>query len=112
MKRRKKKADDLAHRFQTTCGWCAKHIPPGREVFGGGGKARPGIDLTAHAGQVLPVRLLHSGKTVLLAVTALDSEARREGYDFMYMTCSEPCARGLKSAFEHDIEIGNDLDLP
>jgi hypothetical protein len=55
MKRRKKKPDDLARRFQTTCGWCGRKIPPNTEVFGGGGKARPGIDLTALAGQVLPV---------------------------------------------------------
>ena len=60
----------------------------------------------------MPVRLVHSGKIVLLAVTGLDSEARREGYDFMYMTCSEPCARSLKSAFELDIEFGNELGVP
>jgi hypothetical protein len=111
MKRRKKKPDALLHRFQTTCGWCGRKIPPDTEVFGGGGKARPDIDLTAHAGHVLAVQLVTLDKTVLVAVTGLDSEARRNGDDFMYMTCSEACARSLKTAFEREIEIGKGLGL-
>jgi hypothetical protein len=75
-------------------------------VFGGGGKARPGIDLSAHAGHVLPVYLVGLDRTVLVAVTGLDSEARREGHDFVYMTCSAACARSLKAAFEGEIELG------
>jgi hypothetical protein len=106
MKRRKKKPDDLAHRFQTTCGWCGRKIPPDTEVFGGGGKARPGIDLTAHAGHVLPVYFVGSDKIVLVAVTGLDSDARRDGQDFVYMTCSAACAQTLKAAFESEIEMG------
>ncbi len=112
MKRRKKKASDLTERFQTTCGWCGRRIPPDTEVFGGGGKARPGLDLTAHAGQVLPIYFVGLDKTVLLAITGLDSDARRDGHDFMYMTCSEACARSLKTAFESEIEVGKRLGLP
>jgi hypothetical protein len=109
MKRRKKKPADLARRFETTCGWCGRKIPPDTEVFGGGGKVRPGVDLTAHAGHVLPIHLVGPYKTVLVAVCSEDSEARREGHDFMYMTCSEACARSLKTAFEGEIEMGKRL---
>ena len=44
-------------------------------------------------------------------VTGLDSEARRNGDDFMYMTCTEACARSLKTAFQREIEIGKGLGL-
>jgi hypothetical protein len=111
MKRRKKKPIDLVQRFQSTCGWCERLIPPDKEVFGGGGKARPGIDLSAHAGHVLPVYLLALDRTVLIAVSGLDSEARRDGKDFVYMTCSEACARALKAAFEGEIQIGKRMGL-
>jgi hypothetical protein len=106
MKNRKRKSGDLLHLFETTCGWCGRRIPPGTEVFGGSGKARPDVDLTAHMGRVLPIHLVSANKTVLIAVAGVDSEARREGYDFVYMTCSEECARNLKTAFERDIETG------
>jgi hypothetical protein len=111
MKRRKKKPIDLVERFQTTCAWCERRIPPNTEVFGGGGKARPGVDLSAHAGHVLPLYLLALDKTVLVAVAGPDSDARRDGYDFVYMTCSESCGHALKAAFEGEIEIRKHLGL-
>ena len=49
---------------------------------------------------------------MLVAVTGLDSDARRDGHDFVYMTCSEACARSMKTAFEGEIEMGKRLDLP
>ena len=50
-------------------------------------------------------------KAVLIAITGLDSPARRDGEDFMYMTCSEACARNLKRAFKKEIETGKRLRL-
>jgi hypothetical protein len=81
IKRRKRKTKDLASQFESTCGWCGKYIPPDTEVFGRSGKARPGIDLSNLAGQVIPVHILTAEKTVLIAVVGKDSDARREGYD-------------------------------
>jgi hypothetical protein len=112
MKRRKKKAPDLFDRFQSTCGWCGKTIPPNTEVFGGHGTARPGVDLFQKAGQVMPLYLTGPEKTVLITVAGLDSDARRDGYDFVYMTCSEACAVSLRAAFQGEIELGNRLGLP
>jgi hypothetical protein len=112
MKRRKNKAPDLMERFQSTCGWCGQKILPGKEVFGGGGKARPGIDLSAQNGQVLPLYLVGSGKTVLVAVPSPDSDARREGHDFVYMTCSRACAEQLRAAFQGAVESGKRWGLP
>jgi hypothetical protein len=60
----------------------------------------------------LPVYLDGLDKTVLVAVAGLDSAARREGYDFVYMTCGEACARSLKTAFESEIEKRKRLGLP
>ena len=105
MKRRKKKPVDPAEIFRTTCGWCGKKIPPDTEVFGGGGKARPGFALAAQAGKVLLVHLEGLDKSVLVAVSGVESDARREGKDFVYLTCGEVCARSLKAAFEHEIEM-------
>jgi len=110
MKRRKRKTKDLASQFESTCGWCGKHIPPDTEVFGGGGKAGPGIDLSKLAGQVIPVHLVTVEKTVLIAVVSNDSDARRKGYDFMFLTCSEDCATRLSRAFQADMNLRDRLD--
>jgi hypothetical protein len=112
MPRRKRRPQDLVERFQSTCCWCGKHIPDDTEVFSGDGKARPGIDLTPYARQVLPVRMVSAAKTLLIAVPGADSQARRDGHDLLYMTCSIECAAALRSAFERDIEIAKELGLP
>jgi hypothetical protein len=111
MKRRKKKAPGLVELFQSTCGWCGKSIPPDNEVFAGSGTARPGIDLSQKAGQVMPLYLALLDKTVLVAIAGLDSEAKRDGKDFAFMTCSAACAESLRTAFQGEIELGNKMRL-
>src|SRR5260370_35946533 len=112
MKRRTKKPQDLVERFQSTCGGCGKQIPANTAVFGGGGTARSGVDLSPHAGQVLPIRFVRSARTVLVAVAGADSDAKREGNDFVYMTCSQDCAIAMRAAFQDDIELGKQWGLP
>jgi hypothetical protein len=112
MKRRKKKPVDPIEIFQSTCGWCGKNIPPDVQVFGGGGKVRPGMDISDKAGQVIALRFAGVDKTVLIAVSTLDSEARRAGHDFVYMACSAACATALRSAFLAEIELGKRMGLP
>jgi hypothetical protein len=112
MKRRQKKSRDPVERFQSTCGWCGKHIPEGTPVYGGGGKVRSGVDLSACAGQVLPIRLVGAGKTVVVAVPGADSDARRDGHDLVYMTCSVACAAAMKAAFQDDIRLAKQFGLP
>jgi hypothetical protein len=108
MKKRKNKRS-LADRFQSTCGWCGKTIPSDTEVFGFGAKARPGVDLSGKAGQVLPMYLAACDKTVLGAVAGLDSDAKREGNDLVFMTCSAACANLLRTALQGEIKLGNQL---
>jgi hypothetical protein len=107
MRRRAAKPEDLADRFRSTCAWCRIKIPPGKEVFGGGGKARPELDLTGVAGQVIPMTLRRLGKTILVGIAGLDSEARRDGYDFAWMTCSRACAERLQAALRAELDAGS-----
>ena len=111
MKKRKNKARNLADLFQSTCGWCGKRIPSDTERFGFGAKARPGIDLSGKAGQVVPLYLAGCDKTVLVAVAGLESDAKREGNDLVFMTCSAACGKLLQAAMQREIEMGNHLGL-
>ena len=111
MKKRKRKPASLVDRFQSTCGWCSQAIPPGSPVFGGGAKVRPGVDLSSKAGQVLSLYLVGPDKTILAAVPGPDSDARRDGYDLVFLTCSEACGNHLRDALQGEIKLGNQLGL-
>jgi hypothetical protein len=87
-----------AERLQSECGWCGKSIGEDQPVFGIGGKALPGIDLSLVQGKVIEIDLETAAKHVLAAVPAFDSDAKKEGNDLMFMVCSEACGRQLQAA--------------
>src|SRR5258706_6811074 len=87
-----------AERMQSECGWCGKSIGEDQQVFGVGGKALPGIDLSLVQGKVIEIELDTAAKRVLAGVPAFDSVAKAEGNDLMFMVCSEACGRHLQTA--------------
>jgi hypothetical protein len=101
MSRGGKGMDELAH----ICAWCNKRIPEDAEVFGLPAKARQGIDLKGQEGTIIQLSLALVDKTVPAIVVASDSEAKRQGYDFAFMLCSQACARSLKDALQREIDI-------
>jgi hypothetical protein len=95
-----------AERLQSECGWCGESIGEDQPVFGIGGKAVPGIDLSLVQGKVIELALEAAGKHVLAAVSAFDSDAKKEGNDLMFMVCSETCGRQLQTAVASELARG------
>lgn len=89
------------------CAWCGKHILDDAPVYGLGGKIRGGVDLSEYEGRAIEIEIVTREKRVTMIVSNADSESKRDGKDFMFMTCSEDCARELKEALEDDISLGN-----
>lgn len=68
-----------------------------------------GIDLSRVAGKVIELRFAVAEKTILAAVAAFNSDAKAEGKDVIFMTCSDECGRQIQSAFAQELERGLDL---
>ena len=92
-----------------SCSWCGKPIPDDTPVFGLGGKKRPGVYLSEFAGEAIRISLATQDKEIICIVPAADSEARRHGYDFMFMVCSENCGSEMKAVLEDEVSLGNTL---
>lgn len=93
----------LEQRLCQTCAWCGRLIGEDESVYGLGVSSRPNVDLKELRGTFIPFPLL-SGKIVPAMVSTEDSEAKRDSWDFVFMTCSEECARELKTALELEKE--------
>ncbi len=91
------------------CAWCGKTIPKDSEVFALGGKKRPGIDLAEYEGGAIRIALFEQNRDVAAIVPSADSQACRDGRDFMFMVCSETCGSELKAALEVESALGNAL---
>jgi hypothetical protein len=92
-------AENYALACQSTCAWCLEEIPEAGEVYAVGATLRGGIEFASNesgTGFFMPVAI--GDKLVPAIVTSADSEARQQGNDLMFMTCSEVCACSLRDA--------------
>ena len=108
--RRRNKVAELfarrAERFQTECGWCGKTIGEDDPVVAVGGRVHAGIDLSLVEGKVLELTFEIAKKTVLAGVAGFDSDAKAEGKDIVFMTCSDECGRHVQAAFADELAHG------
>lgn len=96
---------NLIERLLRTCAWCNETIPPEAEIFGFGAKASPGVDLTDKEGEFVSLELAIPGKIVFALVPSASSRARADGFDLMFLTCSQECAETLKDALEFEKDV-------
>ncbi len=105
-------AENYAYTCQSTCAWCGSEIPEEDEVFAVGATLRGGIQFEVDdngSGFFLPVAV--GQKMVPAIITASDSEARKQGNDLMFMTCSEICACSLRDALCEQKEVIDRAEL-
>lgn len=95
-------------RLLHVCAWCIQDIAEDEDVFGFGAKADPGIDLKGKEGEFVSLNLALQEKTVFALVPASSSAPRAEGFDLVFLTCSEDCAQSLKEAFEFERDVFED----
>ena len=91
------------------CAWCGKPIPDDAPVFGLGAKKRPGIDVSEFEGGAIRIPLVTEDQSVIAIVPAADSEARQDGYEFMFMVCSEGCGSKMKAVLDEEASLGDAL---
>jgi hypothetical protein len=95
-----------AERVTTVCSWCGGPIPEAGEVFGTGAKIREGIDFVQGEGtEGFFMEVTIAGRRVPTIVTGKDSEARKQGNDLLFMTCSMNCAEELRESLERERDI-------
>ena len=91
------------------CAWCGESIPLEAPVFGFGGKVRPGVDLTEFEGNPISMSLATQDRSVVAIIPTADSQARLEGYDFIFMVCSQECGFEMRAALETEVALGDAL---
>ncbi|MBC7230613.1 MAG: hypothetical protein H5T74_09530 [Actinobacteria bacterium] len=84
------------------CAWCRKKIPSGAEVYGLGVRLKEELRYREAVGKASVVHLPAGGRELECMVTADGSQARQEGWDIIFMTCSEKCGRELKNLLEEE----------
>ena len=87
-----------------TCAWCNARILEDHEVFSIATQKLPGIDLSDHEGKLIPLHLALVKKRIEGFVAPKDSPAKKDGYDVVFVACSENCGSALKTALQKEKE--------
>jgi hypothetical protein len=94
-----------SERLLHTCAWCYQDIPENEDVYGFGAKAHQAMELSDKEGQFVSLNLALLDKTIFALVPTSSSTADVEGYDLVFITCSEDCAQSLKDALDLERDV-------
>ena len=84
------------------CAYCECKLRSGVEVYGLGAQLKDELEYPGSVGRSMAVELPIQGRELECMVTADGSQARLEGWDLIFMVCSEECGAGLKALLEKE----------
>lgn len=89
------------------CAWCGNRVDEESPVYGLGIKFRPSVDLSEFEGKLVEFSILTQNKKVPMMITTERSEAKEDGRDAMFMTCSNECAKEMRDILIKEKSIGD-----
>ena len=92
------------------CAWCGMEIDEEAEVYGFGASLRQDVDLSEYEGQVIELKIITRERTCPMMVAARGSDAKENGHDVMFMTCSNECGREMREVMLEEKSIGDILE--
>lgn len=84
------------------CANCGKAMRSGDEVYGLGVKLKEELEYPGAVGRTMTVQLPVQGRELECMVTADGSRAKAEGWDLIFMVCSEECGSELKELLQKE----------
>jgi hypothetical protein len=91
------------------CANCGKAMGQGDEVYGLGTRLKEELEYPGGVGRTIAVTLPVGGRELECMVTADCSQAKLEGWDLIFMVCSEDCGEELKSLLEEENSLFEEI---
>lgn len=95
-----------------TCAWCLRHIADNEEHYGFGTRVNQSINIEDKEGQFITLELALQDRLLPALVPSRTSQARRDGFDLIFITCSAKCAQEIKAALELEREAFKNYSAP
>ncbi len=84
------------------CAYCECKLRSGAEVYGLGVRLKEELEYPGAVGRSMTVELPIQGRELECMLTADGSQAKQEGWDLIFMVCSEECGTALKAILEEE----------
>ncbi len=89
------------------CAWCANKIRDDVPVYGFGIKFKPDVNLSEYEGNAIELPILVAQKNIPMVITAEGAEAKNDGNDALFMTCSAECGNKLRNILLQEKSLGD-----
>jgi hypothetical protein len=99
------KDEKLSEEEDDRCAYCDKEIDQDSEVFGVLLTIGEVYDLKDLGGEMISVCLEEANRSIPAMVATEDSDAKKDGGDICFMTCSERCAQSLTTTLQKEIDF-------
>ena len=100
------KDEKLSDEEDDRCAYCDKEVDQDSEVFGVLLTIGEVHDLKDLEGEMISVYLEEVNRSIPAKVSTEDSDAKKDGGDIGFMTCSEGCAQSLTTTLQKEIDFG------
>jgi hypothetical protein len=84
------------------CCWCNRLIDEESERFSINTKFQDPKDYEKNAGKIVEFYVPSVDRSIMAFAVTLDSEAKKQGYEVMFMICSESCREELTVAMREE----------
>jgi hypothetical protein len=91
------------------CAFCGRRIRSGAEVYVLGVKLKAGLEYPGGVDRRTAVQLPVKDRTLECMVTADGSQAKMEGWDLIFMLCSEKCGEEIKELLEEEKDLFEEI---
>jgi len=85
------------------CRWCDREMGEESERFSINTKFRDPKDYRKNAGKIVEFYVPSVYRSIMAFAVTRDSEAKKQGYEIMFVICSERCREELSAALREDI---------
>ncbi len=89
------------------CSWCNIKISENSPVYAFGIKFNEDVDLTEYEGRLIELSIVSQDKIVPMLVTVEGSDAKTDGHDAMFMTCSKECGDKMRDTLLNEKSLGD-----
>ena len=88
--------------FLEHCCWCNRLISEESERFSINTKFRDPKDYQKNAGKIIEFYVPRMDRSLMAFAVTRDSEAKKQGYEVMFMICSKSCREELAAALREE----------
>ena len=85
------------------CCWCNREMRDDSERFSINTKFRDPKDYRKNAGKIVEFYVPVVDRSIMAFAVTPDSEAKKQGYEIMFVICSERCREELSAGLREDI---------